>query len=443
MFPSVKRTPYIRCMCRLAVAAAVACAAGTAWANGRPPFTNGVAFRPGDAQSIYVRTTFGFLISRDDGCHFDWVCEQNVGYGGQFDPKYAIATDGTIFATTFTGLRVSRDGGCSFATATATLPVGDPNRIADLWIDALEIGPTGEVWVGTSESGKPNDVYRSTDNGTSFQHAGMQSPTIFWKSIKIARSDPRRIYITGYQVAPAPLAHLLHSVDDGAHWIESPLANVMFGSTPLVYAMAVDATNADVVFVISAGANPPNGDRLYRSTDAGQTLAEVLVTTQPIADVVIRDAANVAVATGPGGSFVSTNGGMTFSAMANPPQLLCLGQRSDGQLFGCGQNWDPDFKAVSRSTDAASWQKVFRFVELDGPLACPAGTAEHDVCAPLWPGLRDQFGSTGSTCGLASDPPAGEPPAKKSGGCCEVDGGPGGLVVALGAGGLLLRRRRQ
>jgi hypothetical protein len=428
---------------RFAVAVALVASTATASANGRPPATNGVFFKPGDNQSIFVRTTFGLLISHDDGCHFDWICEQNIGYGGPFDPKYAVATDGTIFATTFTGLRVSRDGGCSFTTATADLPMGDPGRIADLWIDALAIGPTGEVWVGTSESGKSNDVYRSVDNGQTFGKTGMQSPTIFWKSVKIAATDAKRIYITGYELVP-PSAHLLTSTDDGAHWTPSPLANVMFGSTPVIYVVAVDPANADVVYMLSQAANPPSGDRLYRSADAGATWTEVLATTQPMNDIVIRDAQTVIVADAAGGSFVSTTGGTSFQPMANTPQLACLGQRGDGQLIGCGTNWDPDYKAVSRSPDAATWQKVFRFVELDGPLACPAGTAEHDMCdQQLWAGLREQFGATGSTCGVAPDGPAGDPgPVPPPKGCCDTGAaGPASLLFGLGVGGLLLRRR--
>jgi len=436
---------------RYPLVAALVAASATASANGRPPFTNGVFFKPGDGQSIYVRSTFGLLISHDDGCHFSWVCEQNIGYGGMFDPKYAIATDGTIFATTFTGLRVSRDGGCSFATATADLPATDPGRIADLWIDAIDIGPGGEVWVGTSESGKTNDVYRSVDNGITFARMGMQSPTIFWKSVKIARGDAMRVYISGYQVAGTladggqmqPTAHFLASVDGGAHWTESALAHVVFGSTPIVYAVAVDPANKNIVYMTSQAANPPSGDRLYRSTDAGATWTEVLATTQPISDVVIRDAQNVIVATATGGSFVSSTAGTSFQPIASPPQLACLGQRGDGQLIGCGTNWDPDYKAVDRSADAVTWQKVFRFVELDGPLACPAGTAEHDICDPLWAGLREQFGATGSTCGLAPDA-AGAPPPPPSKGCCDAGGGgAASLLLALGAGGVVLRRRRQ
>src|SRR5689334_2335726 len=92
-----------------ALAALAALRAPAAHANGRPPVTNGVFFRPGDNDTIFVRTTFGLLVSHDNGCSFRWTCEQNIGYGGMFDPKYAVAADGTLFATTFTGLRISRD----------------------------------------------------------------------------------------------------------------------------------------------------------------------------------------------------------------------------------------------------------------------------------------------------------------------------------------------
>ena len=197
---------------------ALVLATSVAHANGRPPLTNGIHFNPSDPHTLYVASTFGLLISHDDGCTMSWICEDNLGYGGVWDPKYSIATDGTIFATTFTGLRVSRDGGCSFTTATDTLAAGDPGRIAGIWIDALDIGPTGDVWVGTAESGAPNDDVRvAHDNGMSFTATGMQSPTIFWKSVKVAPSNMMRVYISGYEVNP-PTGHVLHTDNGGAAW---------------------------------------------------------------------------------------------------------------------------------------------------------------------------------------------------------------------------------
>ena len=204
-----------------------------AHANGRPPVTNGVFFQANDNQSLYIRSTFGLLVSHDSGCSFRWTCEQNIGYGGTFDPAYAVAADGTLFATTFTGLRVSRDGGCSFTTATAELAADAPGRIADMWVDAIDIGPTGEIWVATTDSTKPNDVFRSTDGGVTFVSRGMTSPVQSWKSVVVAPSDAMHVYVSGAQVANAPpTAQVLSTIDGGQHWTPASLADVQLASPP-------------------------------------------------------------------------------------------------------------------------------------------------------------------------------------------------------------------
>ncbi len=415
-------------------------------ANGRPPATNGVFFQATDPHAIFVRTSFGLLISRDDGCSFHWVCEKAIGYGGEFDPKYSVATDGTIFATTFQGLRVSRDGGCTWATATAELNPGDPGNISDIWIDALDIGPDGTVWVATAESARPNDVYSSSDNGVTFTPRGLSSPTIWWKSVKVAKSDANRIYLTGYQVAGTlpdggqamPTAHLMRSDNGGALWTELELfgdrrdpPNMKFGSTPIVMVGAVDPTNPDTLLLISVGANNVKGDRLYRSTDAGVSFSEVLATTDAIRDVVFAQDGTVYAASLSGG-FKSMDNGASFQPLAGSPQLSCVGQRGDGELVGCGTNWDPDFEAIAASTDnSATWSKLFRFVELAGPLTCAPGTTNQTKCDASWPALQEQFGATGPTCGAApdtaGDPPP--PPPKGGGGCCDAGSG-----VPIGAG---------
>jgi len=446
---------------RRAIALGLACllAPTIGRANGRAPASNGVFLHPTDDQTLLVRTTFGLLISRDAGCTFRWVCEKAIGYGGEFDPKYAIATDGTIFATTFTGLRVSRDGGCSWDTATAGLAAGDPNRIADRWIDAIDIAPTGDVWVATAESAGANDVYRSTDNGVSFAPRGLPSATIWWKSIKVAPSDPQRVYATGYQVAPTARAFLERTDTTGASWTEKPLpSTIQYGGTPLVYVSAVDPTNPDHLYLTSVEANAPRGDRLYRSTDGGDTFTEVLATDDPIRGVVFRTGGTVLAATIASGTFESRPGGEgPFARLGEtlpnrpdlaPPQLGCLAQRPNGELVGCGANWQPDYMAVGRTNNPLSWQKLFRFVELAGPLSCAAGTTTHTDCEPGWPALAQQFGVTGppAVCGSSVDaPPAVDgPPKKGDPGCCDA-GAPGAGSLGLGLGVLVLvgRRRRR
>lgn len=435
----------------------VAALAADAGANGRPPSTNGVAFHPADPQTILVRSTFGLLVSRDDGCSFRWVCEKAIGYGGEFDPKYAVAVDGTIFATTFEGLRVSRDAGCTWTTATADTT----QNLVGIWIDALDIGPDGTVWVATAESAGSNDVFSSSDNGVTFTARGQQSATIWWKSVKVARSNKQRVYLTGYQVAgtlpdggqAAPTAHLRRSDDGGGTWTELELfgsrrdpPDMKFGPTPIVLLAAIDPQQPDTVLLISVGSNGSKGDRLYRSTDAGYSFTEVLATTDPIRDTVFAQDGAVYVAT-LSSSFKSTNNGLSFSSLTGSPQLACLGQRSDGKLFGCGANWEPDFKAVAVSADnTATWNKQFRFVELAGPLQCAAGTTSFDECDPLWPSLQQQFAATGpATCGVQPDTTLPEPPTPaEPGGCCDArDAGVPITAVGFAVAWIVLRRRRR
>jgi hypothetical protein len=200
------------------------------------------------------------------------------------------------------------------------------------------------------------------------------------------------------------------------------------------------------VYIVSVGANGPEGDRLYRSTDGGTTFAEVLATSQPISNVLIRDATTVLAVSG-SGTFRSGDGGATFGPADPAPKLGCLGARPDGTLIGCAANWDPDFMAVGQSADGAQWEKIFRFIELAGPLSCPAGTPGHDVCEQeLWPVLKMQFGAKGPTCG-APDPEVDavvDPPG--SGGCCDTGGGSPlgfGLLSLLAAWVICFPRRRR
>jgi len=421
-------------------------ASASVHANGRFPSSVSVHFRPGNANDIYLGTTFGLLVSHDDGAGFYWLCEQNIGYQGTFDPRYRVASDGTIYASTFEGLRVSRDGGCSFQTATADRPNTDPGYIADVWVDGLDVGPDGAVWVTTAEAGRPNDVYRSTDAGVTFAPLGRASPVIWWKDVAVAPGQGGRAYVTGYHVTQtdpdggtiSPTVHLYRTDDSGQNWTQLPITSFTLGTSPLLLIPAVAPGDGSTLFVRSVRA-AGLGDRLYRSTDAGLTWAEVLVTTDTIRDVVVRTGGEVLVATVEGGMSRSTDGGQTFQPLASAPKAACLGDRN-GTLFACGANWEPDFFTLGRSTDAASWSAVLRFVGIKGPLSCPAGTDQRDVCEALqWPALREQFGIPDEG---GVDAPG--PPPRDNSGCCGASSSHSSIVIAALLVGLLgLRTRRR
>lgn len=412
-----------------------------AHADGGPPMTLQIQFAADDPHSLYVMSTYGLMISHDGGCTFEWVCEPNVGYGGVYIPKIQVAHDGTIFATTNQGLRVSRDGGCSFMTATSSLPVGS--------IHGLDIGPTGDVWATTAQGATTNDVFVSADNGETFTPSGLASSTVYWHSVAVAPGDPTRVYASGFEIGGTVQLRRR----DGDSWVDLPVTDFALDSPGRLVIAAVAPHDPDVLYVVSEGARTPSGDKLYRSDDGGMTFAEVYSIEGLIRDVVVRDPQTVIVTamvrvgiTFVGGPpAVSTDGGRSFAPLANAPTLACLTVAPDGALVGCGANWEPDMMAVTRF-DGSAWTKVWRFVELTGPLSCAAGTGGHESCDPLWPGLDGILVTSGPSCGAhvrddgIADMPPDMPPVET---CCSAGSQPTTGVWALAVAWWLRRRRRS
>jgi hypothetical protein len=405
---------------------------GVAQANGRYPATMSVHYRPGDDQVIAVGATIGLLQSHDDGETWTWTCEGSIGYGGPWDPVYQIAADGTLYATTTHGLRVSRDGGCTWTT------VGDP--LGDQWISDVQIGPDGAVWATTANSGLDNDVYVSRDGGQTFEPAGAHETQIWWKSIRVAPGDPGRVYLSGYLATdPDPLP-VIRRLEASGQWTDLPFS-YMNQSTVLL--LDVSPGDPDLLF---ARVNGPLGDALVRSVDGAMSWDPVLVLDGAGNNLMAftpLDATGLKWLAGTvnNGVRVSDDGGETWTDAATSPKMTCAGRRpEDGALHACGANWTPDRFALAESTDDGQhWTKLVRFSELDGELDCPAGSGHATLCASLWPGIVNQFGIGEQDAGPDEGIDAGPmPPKNGSSGC-------GGCQVGLAA--LLVvwpwRRRRR
>jgi hypothetical protein len=420
---------------RLAAILLVAWAA-VARADGGIPQTLQIHVAADRPDSLYVVSNYGLLVSHDRGCTFEWVCEQNVGYGGAYIPQFAVTRDGTILATSFAGLRVSRDGGCNFETPTA-----------EVFVASVDIAPTGAIWVTTAEAGITNDVLVSTDGAQTFEPAGLASSSIRWESVRVAPSDPDRVYVLG--VDADGVAQLRRR--DGAAWTVLPVTDLGEGTLRIA---AVDPTNGDVVYVAAEGGRFPQfGDRLYRSTDGGATFAPVFEIEGFLRDVRALDAQETIVTTmvysGPilvgGTPMRSTDGGASFAPFEGAPTLACIAVAPDGDLLGCGANWEPDFMAVARR-EGDTWTKVFRFTELLGPLACPVGSGGERTCTPGWRYLDDILKTKGPTCGPhardGAPPEIPPPPSPPPESCCGVAARPSSLAWVLVLAWMLVRPRR-
>jgi hypothetical protein len=401
-----------------------------AHAHGGPPMTTDVRFAKASPKKLLAASSIGLLLSEDNGCTMRLICESTVGYGQTLQPKFAFAADEAILVTTFHGLRVSHDGGCSFAFAAG---------IEDLWVDALDVGPSGEIWIGTAEVGRTNDILVSLDNGKTFAPRGLASTQLVYHSVKVAPSDPTRVYVAGDGMTSSTLYRR-----DGESWQELPATGVVTSAIPKLEVAAVDPADRDTLYVISRA---QYDDHLYRSSDAGTTFVEVLAPHANIHDVVIHDGSvyattmlkypnpNVLIDVGDI-PYVSRDNGKQFAPLAGAPNLACLGIAPDGTPIGCAWNWEPDFKALA-IFDGANWSKLWRFVEIAGPVECT-----NHACEAEWTQLQIDLMPSGPSCGSLATSDAGtEIPPPPGGGCCSASGDPLGLVWALAF--VVLHRRKR
>ena len=420
-------------------------------ANGRLPDGTGVDGFPNS--SILFPTTFGLLISNDAGATFNWVCESNIGYGGTYDPDYAIATNGDVWATTFEGLRVSRDGTCNWETIAGPL---DGRFIAD-----VEIASDGRVWATSATGGQDNNIFVS-DDGATFTAGNLSDPIIWWRSIRIAPSDPDIIYVSGFKLAQPdgaggmlpPEAHLRKSIDGGATFLPMPITDFTFGQSPNLFIDAISPDNPDLVFARVLGARAPIGDDIYRSTDGGATWTRVLEFQDIVtAFTILADGLTVVAGTRnncigdeetdeKGCVRISNDGGATFTAPTTEPKMGCVFERGPGELLACGANWEPDNFALARSTDGGNtWDKIVRFSEIAGPLSCGEESPQFECAAKDWPPLCIQLGICAtSDAGPGAD--AGEGGDGNGGSCFGCSSTGSGLALLLVLPFVWRRRRR-
>jgi len=435
-----------------ALAIAITLDARPALANGRNPDSVKLVFRRDQPSQMLFGVTFGVMESTDDGTTWRWACESAVGFSGTFDPDYELTHAGTLLATTFDGLRLTRDR-CTWS--------GAPAPLGETFVSSIAIGPDGAIWAGTSDPAT-SGIYKSTDDGVSFVATGpIGEPGDWWESIEVAPSDPSRIYVTGFRFPPALERQrvMFRSRDGGASWEELPTTPFVGTSNSDLLIAAVDPTDPDRLFIrMTLTSKALQQERFYRTTDGGTTAAggptweQVLQVPDYVQGFAIRANGEVWAGALTRGLFRSTDGGRTFVAVAATPPVnpRCLRERSDGYLYACGNNLPPDSAALTRTLDGVTWTPVLSYAAVTGPFRCAAGTLQHEDCEGLlWCGVKAQLGiaSTEIDCtdaGEGSDAGIdgrGNGGNGGGGGCCDASGGPqiAWLAVLL----VLMPRRRR
>lgn len=432
----------------VAAVALVTAGLGTAHANGRFPRTVKLIARPGHPQEMVLGVTFGLLTTTDDGAHWRWACESAVGFTGTYDPDYELSPTGALFATTFSGMRMTRDG-CHWSAM--------PEPLGERYVSAIAVGPDGAIYAGLADPADSR-IFKSTDDGRTFVPTGALGMLgDWWMSIDVAPGRAQRVYATGFRAAGGgPRQRIMFRSDDGgASWTELPTTALVGTDSSDLQIAAISPIDPDRVLVRMTLTGPALQETIYLSENAGAApgqvqWAKVLEVPDNIPGVVVRRDGTVLAATPFEGLRKSTDGGRTFTTEAGVGyEGRCLFEREDGVLFLCANDLPPDERALTSSTTGAagSWIPRLRFAAIAGPIDCPTGTLQKDECEGLlWCGLVTQLGITNDPIDCPSLVDAGidagtAPPPDK--GCCSTGAPPPVMPLAVAALGLLVPRRRR
>ena len=430
------------------------CSIHEAGANGRFPQAQAIESVPGsDGSTLFLRATFGILVSRDAGKSWRWICERALGYEGAWDPPIAVTRDGRLWVGLERGL-VSTLDGCTVDTANEL--TGE--QVKDLTVDAR--GDT--VWALTGAPDKRGAVWRlsaGTDGGSGthgrWERMGLLPEGINPMTIEVAPSRPSRVYVTGQPYGT--VRGWLWRSDDGGKTIRGA-KNELANSGPFFIA-AVDPKDPDRVLLRHLHTT---GSTVIVTADAGRTFKEVLAMESAMFGFA-KSPDGLTYFAGSGlpehGVYRSRDRGEHFERVANHG-VLCLHDAPGDRLFFCENPLTLGGPGIALSTDqGATVAAIATFGDVQGPVRCgegggPVPDAGAALCAEAWPEIlasvvpRDAGARREAGVVDAGAPPAPTPARRSSCGCDVVGTPPGApdhgwLTTGLVPLGVWARTRRR
>jgi photosystem II stability/assembly factor-like uncharacterized protein len=380
------------------------CSTGGARANGRFPAAQAILTVPGsDGMTVFLRATFGVLVSRDGGKTWRWICERALGYEGTWDPPVAVTRDGRLWVGLEHGLSSTLDG-CGVEPATEL--AGE--TIRDLTTDAN--GDT--VWAVTGAPDRRGAVWRHSGSGK-WERVGLMPEGFYPSTLEVAPSRPSRIYVSG-QPFGTIRGWLLHSDDGGKTFLGGK--NELAAEGPFFIA-GVDPKDPERVLVRHLHTT---GSDVLLTTDGGKTL-KIVLTMKSAMFGFAKSADGSTYWAGSGlpehGLFLSKDRGAHFERVSNTG-VLCLHDAPNGRLFVCENPLTRGTPAVAVSTDEGKTvDPLAMFSDVQGPIEC--GDAGPSVCADAWPvthTLLTPRRDAGASSPSSSSSPA-SPPRKSACGC--------------------------
>jgi photosystem II stability/assembly factor-like uncharacterized protein len=182
---------------------------------------------------------------------------------------------------------------------------------------AFAVSPTGSIFASTTRDISPCPctvgLFRTTDNGNNWNRIAVDSLAWYIEAIGIHPLSGE-IYASSWD-------KVYRSTNDGNSWA------LVLSNAPAISAIAVTFTG---VVLVAADSGV-----VYRSSDHGGTWSQVVVTTMPIHSIIMTQGNHV-LAASDNGVFRSTNGGVTWTQLntgLTHLQVLSLAVDNSGYVY--------------------------------------------------------------------------------------------------------------
>ncbi|HEY3180325.1 MAG TPA: hypothetical protein VGL25_15770 [Casimicrobiaceae bacterium] len=221
-----------------------------------------VAVDPVMASTIYANAGGAVAKTTDGGVH--WA-DSGLGLAGEEVLRFVIdpTSPSTLYAITFHSIYKSNDAGAHWAPLANGLP--------SFGVRLLTIAPSSPstLYAGVNFSG----VLKSKDGGLTWARVnnGLTAVGIYVSDLAVDPTNADVVYVaTPPTGRPDTDAKLFKSTDGAAHWRQVPIA---LPSGTEIRALAIDSATPSTLYAAYNNYGDPSRGGVFKSNDSGETWA--------------------------------------------------------------------------------------------------------------------------------------------------------------------------